>query len=191
MRASFETARLSLSLAGEADRENLVALERDPEVMRFLNGGRATPEPTSSNWSLAHIQEELMVTEDYVRRIFKGLEQGDGAGFFEHVDDKVDWIVEGTHPLAGHYKSKSDFVAGTFAKLGKVLPNGAQLVLEHLLVKDDQAVVELHSLATAKNGFRFDNRYCWVVHFDGGTIDRVRAYLDSTMVARLFEENPI
>jgi hypothetical protein len=66
MRASFETARLSLSLAGEADRENLVALERDPEVMRFLNGGRATPEPTSSNWSLAHIQEELMVTEDYV-----------------------------------------------------------------------------------------------------------------------------
>ena len=191
MRASFETARLSLSLAGEADRENLVALERAPEVMRFLNGGRATPEPTSSKWSLAHIQEELMVTEDYVREVFKGLEHGNGAGFFEHVDDRVDWIVEGTHPLAGHYKSKSDFVAGTFAKLGKVLPNGAQLVVEHLLVKDDQAVVELHSLGTAKNGFRFDNRYCWVVHFDGDTIDRVRAYLDSTMVARLFEENPI
>jgi hypothetical protein len=28
-------------------------------------------------------------------------------------------------------------------------------------------------------------------HFDGNTIDRVRAYLDSMMVARLFEENPI
>lgn len=132
-----------------------------------------------------------MITEDDVRRIFKGLEQGDGASFFEHVDDKVDWIVEGTHPLAGHYKSKSDFLAGTFAKLAKVLPRGAQLVVEHLLVKDDQAVVELHSLATAKNGLRFDNRYCWVVHFDDGTIDRVRAYLDSAMVARLFEENPI
>ena len=58
-------------------------------------------------------------------------------------------------------------------------------------MKDDQAVVELHSLATAKNGLRFDNRYCWVVHFDGGTIDRVRAYLDLAMVARLFAENPI
>jgi ketosteroid isomerase-like protein len=137
------------------------------------------------------MQEVLMITEDYVRRIFKALEQGDGASFFEHVDDKVDWIVEGTHPLAGHYKSKSDFLAGTFAKLAKVLPRGAQLVVEHLLVKDDQAVVELHSLATAKNGLRFDNRYCWIVHFDGDTIDRVRAYLDSAMVARLFEENPI
>ena len=56
-----------------------------------------------------------MISEDYVRNILKGLEEGDGASFFEHVDDKVDWIVEGTHPLAGHYKSKSHFLAGTFA----------------------------------------------------------------------------
>ena len=132
-----------------------------------------------------------MITESYVRKLFKALEHGDGVGFFAQVDDKVDWIVEGTHPLAGHYKSKADFLAGTFAKLGKVLPDGAQLVVEHLLVKDDLAVVELHSLATARSGLRFDNRYCWVVHFTGGTIDRVRAYLDSAMVARLFEENPI
>jgi uncharacterized protein len=132
-----------------------------------------------------------MITEVDVRKIFKGLEQGDGAGFFEHVDDKVDWIVEGTHPLAGHYKSKSDFVAGTFAKLAKVLPDGAQLVVEHLIVKDDQAVVELHSLATAKNGLKFDNRYCWVCRFVNRTIVEVRAYLDSALVARLFAENPI
>jgi uncharacterized protein len=46
-------------------------------------------------------------------------------------------------------------------------------------------------LYTAKNGLRFDNRYCWVVHFDGDAIDRVRAYLDSAVVARLFAENPI
>ena len=58
-------------------------------------------------------------------------------------------------------------------------------------MKDDQAVVELHSLATVKNGLRFDNRYRWVVHFAGDTIDRVRAYFNSAMVARLFEENPI
>jgi uncharacterized protein len=131
------------------------------------------------------------MTEVDVRKIFKGLEQGDGSGFFEHVDDKVDWIVEGTHPLAGHYKSKSDFVAGTFAKLAKVLPDGAQLVVEHLIVKDDHAVVELHSLATAKNGLKFDNRYCWVCRFVNRTIVEVRAYLDSALVARLFAENPI
>jgi uncharacterized protein len=59
------------------------------------------------------------------------------------------------------------------------------------MVKDDQAVVELRSLATAKNGMRFDNRYCWVLYFRDALIVRVRAYLDSRLVARLFEENPI
>lgn len=133
----------------------------------------------------------MAVKADFVRKIFSGLEHGDGAAFFEHVADDVDWIVMGTHPLAGHYKSKSDFIAGTFAKLGKVLPGGTQLHVEYLMVSDDQAVVELHSEATAKNGMRFDNRYCWVVYFRDNVIVRVRAYLDSTMVARLFEQNPL
>ena len=133
----------------------------------------------------------MEITSDSVREIFKGLENGDGAAFFEHVADNVDWIVEGTHPLAGHYFSKKAFIEGTFTKLSQVLPNGAQLHVEDLLVKDNEAVVELHSLATAKNGLRFDNRYCWVVYFRDGVIVRVRAYLDSAMVARLFEENPI
>jgi uncharacterized protein len=133
----------------------------------------------------------MAVHADFVRKIFSGLEHGDGAAFFEHVADDVDWIVMGTHPLAGHYKSKSDFIAGTFAKLGKVLPDGAQLHVEHLLVADDQAVVELHSEATAKNGMRFDNRYCWIVYFRDNIIVRVRAYLDSTMVSRLFDQNPL
>src|SRR5262249_24028762 len=132
-----------------------------------------------------------MITEDYVRSIFKGLEQGDGAGFFEHVDDKVDWIVEGTHPLAGHYKSKADFLAGTFAKLNKVLPGGAQLIVEHLLVKDDQAVVELHSLATAKNGLRSEHRYGWPAPFTGHPLARERAFFVWERVARLFEKTPI
>ena len=131
------------------------------------------------------------ITADRVRDIFKGLENGDGDTFFTHVADDVDWIVMGTHPLAGRYLSKADFIAGTFAKLAKVLPQGAQLHVEHVIVDDEEAVVELHSLATAKNGMRFDNRYCWVVDFNDGVIVRVRAYLDSAMVARLFEENPI
>src|ERR1700722_10182040 len=133
----------------------------------------------------------MIVTSDFVRKIFRGLEHGDGAAFFAHVADNVDWTVMGTHPLAGHYLSKADFIAGTFAKLGQVLPQGAQLHVEHMVVRDDEAVVELRSLATARNGMRFDNRYCWVVAFDRGIIVRVRAYLDSAMVARLFDENPI
>src|ERR1700729_595352 len=133
----------------------------------------------------------MAITSERVREIFKGLEQGDGAAFFEHVADKVDWLVGGTHPLAGHYLSKQAFIAGTFTKLAKVLPEGTELHVENVLVSGDWAVVELHSLATARNGLRFDNRYCWVCRFSGDKIVAVRAYLDSALVARLFQENPI
>ena len=67
----------------------------------------------------------LAVTQ--VRDIFTSLETGDGGEFFSHVADDVDWIVEGTHPLAGHYHSKAHLLADTFEKLAKVLPQGAQL----------------------------------------------------------------
>src|SRR5580700_4870290 len=133
----------------------------------------------------------MAITAESVREIFKGLDNGDGAAFFERVADDVDWRVMGTHALAGHYASKKAFLEGTCAKLSQVLPKGAQLHVEDLIVKGDEAVVELHSRATAKNGMRFDNRYCWVVYFRNNVIVRVRAYLDSAMVARLFVENPI
>jgi hypothetical protein len=51
---------------------------------------------------------EMAITPDRVREIFKGLENGDGADFFESVAEDVDWTVMGTHPLAGHYRSKKD-----------------------------------------------------------------------------------
>jgi ketosteroid isomerase-like protein len=137
------------------------------------------------------LKSDMPITSKRVREIFGGLEKGDGATFFAYVAENVDWTVMGTHPLAGHYQGKSAFVAGTFAKLAKVLLNGTQLHVDHILVRDNQAVVELRSMAVAKNGMRFDNRYCWIVYFESGIISRVRAYLDSALVAQLFHENRI
>jgi uncharacterized protein len=133
----------------------------------------------------------MTVSPQEVRSLFRGLESGDGAAFFAHVADDVDWTVEGTHPLAGRYRSKAEFQQHTFAKLAKVLPSGTQLHVTSLVTSGDWAVVELQSMATAKNGMRFDNRYCWVCRFDGGKIVEVRAYLDSALVQRLFDDNPI
>ena len=79
----------------------------------------------------------MAITSDSVREIFKGLENGDGGVFFGRVVDDVDWTVIGTHALGGHYRSKKDFTEGSFAKLSQVLPHGAQLRVEDLIVKDD------------------------------------------------------
>jgi uncharacterized protein len=128
------------------------------------------------------------ISADTVRRIFQHLEAGSGERFFEHVSENVDWTVEGTHPLAGHYTSKQDFQIHTFDRLNKILPEGAQLRVQHIWVDGDWAVVELRSHATAITGMRFDNRYCWVIRFKEGTIVEVRAYLDSALVQKLIDE---
>jgi ketosteroid isomerase-like protein len=133
----------------------------------------------------------MSIEEKTVRAIFGGLERGDGEPFFEHVANHVDWTVMGTHPLAGHYCSKVAFLAGTFDKLAKVLAGSTQPHVTNVVIAGDVAVVELVSHATARNGMRFDNHYCWVTRWDGQTIVEVRAYLDSALVAELFRQNPL
>ena len=131
----------------------------------------------------------MTVSPEYVRQIFTNLEGGNDQAFLKHVSDDAHWIVVGTHPLAGHYHAKGDLVTGTCAKLAKVLQEDAQLNVEHLFVRDEQAVVILRLLATAKNGMRFDHRCCWILTFRNKVITKVKAYLDSAMVTQLFREN--
>lgn len=58
-------------------------------------------------------------TVEDVRAVFGGPQSASGPPFFDHVADDVDWTVQGTHPLAGHYRGNAAFLAGTFAKLAK------------------------------------------------------------------------
>ena len=43
--------------------------------------------------------------------------------FWDRVADDVDWTVEGTHPLAGRYHNKTQFLEATFTRLAGVLPD--------------------------------------------------------------------
>jgi ketosteroid isomerase-like protein len=103
--------------------------------------------------------------------------------FWAHVADDVDWTVEGTHPLAGRYHSKQEFIKATFNRLAGVLPGGAELKVEHLFIDGDTTIAELLSTSKTNEGAAFANRYCWVCRFENDTIVEVRAYLDSMMVA--------
>lgn len=125
----------------------------------------------------------------FVSAMFDHLAKGDAAAFFEHVSPNVDWTVMGTHPLAGRYASLADFRRATFDRLGPCLREPIRLRLTALHVDGSVAVAELAAEAEARNGRPFDNRYCWVMEFDQAVIVRVRAYLDSAMVARLIAEN--
>lgn len=126
----------------------------------------------------------MAITHASVRALFDHLAAGEQAEFFAQVADDVDWTVMGTHPLAGHYRSKTEFTAATFARLNPLMQNGSiDLAVVEVHVDGDHAVVELRATSTLRSGEPFDNRYCWVCTFDDDTIVAVRAYLDSALVA--------
>ena len=131
----------------------------------------------------------MTIQAHYVRSLFANLENGRPEAFFNHVAQDVNWTVMGTHPLAGTYHTKENFLAHTFARLDKLLKEGVVLRVTNLLVDGDTAAVKLESLSTALNGKPFDNRYCWIARFSNGTIVEVRAYLDSVLVKQLIDEN--
>ena len=131
----------------------------------------------------------MTISADYVRELFRNLEIGKADAFFARVSDQVDWTVIGTHPLAGRYTSKKDFVKSTFERLNRVLKESIRLRVTDMHLCGEVAVVELEALSQALNGKPFHNRYCWVVFFSDDKIVKVRAYLDSALVQKLIDEN--
>ena len=122
---------------------------------------------------------------------FENLSNGKTNAFFDRVVDDVHWTVMGTHPLAGVYNSKADFLNHTFERLDKILKGESVVMkLDHIYVSDDTAIVEMTSTSTtALNGRPYAQRYCWVTRFVDGLIVEVRAYLDSVLVQQVIDEN--
>jgi uncharacterized protein len=129
------------------------------------------------------------ITHESVQELFNHIKVGQSDKFFAHIADDVHWTVLGTHPLAGDYHSKEEFMNHTFKRLNKVLKQGLDFSVTNVIIENNIAVVEMKAKALALNGKPFNNVYCWVVKFSEGLIVEVRAYIDSALVKQTIEEN--
>ena len=76
MQVLLETERLVLRRFTDADLDNLVDLDSDPEVMRFLSGGSATPRDVIQNNTLPRILSYYDSFEGY--GIWSAIEKATG-----------------------------------------------------------------------------------------------------------------
>lgn len=84
------------------------------------------------------------LTKSYVQSIFSHLTAGDSASFFAHVAPDVDWTVTGSsHPLAGRYTSKAEFIEKSWSRVGGILTEPMRLSVVQVLVDGQWAVIEL------------------------------------------------
>jgi uncharacterized protein len=92
------------------------------------------------------------IREDRVP-LFRNLEHPDTQGrFWERVAADVDWTVEGTHPLAGRYCGKKEFIQASFERLGRLMKDGVRLKLEGLYVDGDMTIAELREAGRPDQG---------------------------------------
>jgi RimJ/RimL family protein N-acetyltransferase len=83
MRIFLETERLVLRQFTEDDVDNLVELDGDPDVMRFINGGRPTPRQEIEN--------------DVLPRFLDYYERFPGYGFWAAVEKSTERFVGWFH----------------------------------------------------------------------------------------------
>ena len=135
----------------------------------------------------------MKLAKQFVEKLFRNLENGHQDQFFSQVAPNVLWEVMGTHPLAGVYHGKQEFLDHTFVRLKKLLKGGPMLKVSNILIAEDTpiVIVEMVQLSYSINGKPFNNTYCWLVKFENEVIVHVRAYLDSALVQALVNENPI
>jgi ketosteroid isomerase-like protein len=129
----------------------------------------------------------MAISEYEVRTMFATLASDTPDAFFEHVAEDVYWMVLGAHPLAGEYSGKRNFRHQVLERLGACFDAPLKLYVREVLVAEDRAAVELYTIATARNGVRFNNPLCWVCEFENGKITGVRTYLDSALVQQVLD----
>jgi ketosteroid isomerase-like protein len=129
-----------------------------------------------------------VITREDVEELFGYMANGQPDKFIDRLDEDIHWTVKGTHPLAGTFKSKQEYLDGAFNRLSAVLKGSLQLQLEAVYIDGQTVIVELKSFLTALNGTPYNNEYCWVIHFsENKQITAITAYLDSALIKQVIE----
>ncbi len=130
------------------------------------------------------------ITREDVEELFGYMANDQPDKFIDRLAEDIEWTVKGTHPLAGTFKSKQEYLDGAFNRLTAVLKGSIELQLEAVYIDGQTAIVELKSFLTALNGMPYNNEYCWVIHFsEDKQITAITAYLDSALLKQVIEEN--
>jgi ketosteroid isomerase-like protein len=134
------------------------------------------------------MRDNMVLTKEYVAKVFALLEKGDWEGYCEnYVDANVQWTITGTNVFSGTYSSRQEFVDKVVSKHKTLLVDSIKMRILHIYVDGDTAIVEMESIATAtQKGYPYKNQYLWIHTFRDGKIVEARVYYDDVLVNKVF-----
>ena len=122
-----------------------------------------------------------------IQAAFDAWADGDGVAFFNILAEDVQWTVIGSGPVSRAYTSRQAFLDGAAKPLNAKLTGPIQPTVVNIIAEGDQVVLQWEGTATAKSGKPYNNSYCWVMRVADGKVREGTAYIDTALVADLWQ----
>jgi hypothetical protein len=121
-----------------------------------------------------------------VQEAFTAWANGDGMAFFNLLADNATWTVMGTCPISGTYVGRERLVEDALKPQRAKLAGPPTPTVTQLIAEGDTVVIQWMGKGTTKAGQPYNNRYCYVVQIENGSIIRGTAYLDTELVRAIW-----
>ena len=118
---------------------------------------------------------------------FQPWEQGNSGPFFDLIADDVTWTVIGTTAVSGVYHSKREVIDRAYGPLLRRLNGPLTARFVDIGADGEKVYLSFESSGIAKTGIHYKQTYCFVMVMRGNRIIEIVAYLDTAMLARIFE----
>jgi ketosteroid isomerase-like protein len=121
---------------------------------------------------------------DLIRRIFEGLEIGDGRLLFESMADHFRWIIPGTTKWSKTYEGKEAVANDLMRPLRGKIEGRVKTKAQRIIADGDFVAVEARGDNVTKAGEAYCNTYCFVFRLEGGKLKEVTEYQDTELATR-------
>jgi uncharacterized protein len=121
-----------------------------------------------------------------IQQAFANWAGGDADAVFKLLADDVQWTVIGSTRVSRSYQSKREFLEGAVQPLTARLATPIKPSVLDVIADGDKVAVQWDGRASAKNGKPYNQRYCWVMRLENGSVREGIAYLDTELISQLW-----
>lgn len=121
-----------------------------------------------------------------IQKAFDDWRAGQG-GIFQLLADDAVWVVAGSSPYSGTYRTREAFMEDAVRPITDKLATPIVPTVRQIVAQGPHVVVHWDGQATAKDGSRYENSYSWHMQLENGRITRVTAFLDTWRLVQLME----
>jgi ketosteroid isomerase-like protein len=121
-----------------------------------------------------------------VQKIMDAMSRGQAAPLFEAMAEDVTWRWMGVSQWSKAFDGKQITIDKLFGGESERLSPSSRVEVRCIHADGDSVVVEHSGRNQLPDGRRYDNNYCWVLHFRDGSIQEVREYMDTQLVTETF-----